>query len=1376
MNCSLPSFRQIAALFAIVFLPLPCSADKDDVGRFKAEIRPLLEKFCLDCHSTEEQEGELDLERFDSLEAIRSEGKIWQLVEEQMELGEMPPKKKQQPSAGQKTEILAWVRSTLRKIGEANAGDPGPVVVRRLSNAEYTYSLRDLTGVDSLDSAHEFPVDGAAGEGFTNAGAALVMSPSLFTKYLDAAKEVSKHAVFLPDGIAFSEKTTRRDLTDEKLAEIRAFYGKFSNAGGGTAVNLQGIKFDTKDGGVLPLRRYLAVTLEERADLLAGRKNIAEVARDHGVNTKYLGKLWKALNDTKPSLLLDPIRSQWRKSKPEDAQTLTDAITRWQGSLWRFTTVGHIGKRDGPRAWQEPVDPLVPSKELRVKLPTPAEGKDLTLYLHTSDAGDGKQGDVAIWQSPKIVHPKRPPVSLADAASLVQRVGKVMAAELGRTSAYLELLAESHRSKRPVHEIAQLKELDVTMAGRWASLVQLGQSVLPKAKGHFIEKHVKVAGNPEIRGWGSAQTPSLTGNASEKAANFSTLNMPGRSVIMHPSPTKEAIVYWRSPIAGKIGLSGLVADADGNCGNGVEWRVDLVSRTGIATLAHGAIDNGTRKEFDPITEFAVLPGDLVKFAINPRNRDHVCDSTVVGLTIREVGGKKRSWDLAEQVVDRLHDSNPLADVFGNADVWHFCASETDGAPKSVIPPASVLANWRAAVIDGKTTAELKTAAGQVQAVLLASNPAGEADKSLRETLLDWNGPLEWGKNAPGIKAGSGDLRATAPSTLTYRIPAALAAGAELVTRVILHPQEGKEASVQMRVLFTPPVETSGPTAGSNNPKGGKKMWSDGLVPVESSAPIIVNDGSKVRGRLAVDIEAFRDLFPAALCYTKIVPVDEVVTLTLFYREDHHLHRLMLDETEAKQLDRLWSELHFISEDALQLVDAFEQLWQFATQDADPSAFTPMREPIKQRAEVFKQERIAGEPNHLESILALAGQAWRRPLTIEEKRDLRALYKKLRKEELSHEAAARLTLARILVAPAFLYKLESPQSGTTSAPVNDFELASRLSYFLWSSAPDEELMTLAAAGELTNPEVIAAQTQRMLKDKRVRRLAIEFGSQWLHVRDFGDFDEKSERHFPEFAAVRNALGEEPVRFFTDLFQHDGAVLDLLNADHTFVNGTLAKYYAIGGSDDAGWRRVEGVRAKGRGGVLGFGATLAKQSGASRTSPILRGAWISETLLGERLPRPPKGIPVLGDAPPKGLTERALTERHVSDPNCARCHDRIDPFGFVLENYDAIGRLRLKDSADLPIDASAKLLDGTQFTGIDGLRDYLLNQRQDDFVRQFSRKLLGYALGRSVLLSDEPLLDEIQWQLAQNDFRISQIVEGIVRSRQFREIRDRDHPIK
>ncbi|MFT5413485.1 MAG: hypothetical protein ACI9NC_006240, partial [Verrucomicrobiales bacterium] len=1140
---------------------------------------------------------DLDLERFDSLDAVHGDGKIWQLVEEQIELGEMPPRKKPQLSAEQESALLGWVRSTLREIGEANAGDPGAVVLRRLSNAEYTYSLRDLTGIASLDPAHEFPVDGAAGEGFTNAGAALVMSPSLFTKYLDAAKDVAQHAVLLPDGVAFSEKTTRRDWTDEKLAAIRAFYARFTSAGGGTAVNLQGIKFDTKDGGVLPLQRYFAATLELRT----GEKGVGEISREHGLNAKYLDTLWAALNDTKPSLLLDPIRAQWRDSEPGDANALAEAIGRWQGALWRFTTVGHIGKRDGPKAWQEPVDPLVTSKELRVKLPDPVDGKDVTIYLHTSDAGDGSEGDDAIWQSPRIVHPKRPPVLLADAAELVQRVDMVMDLELGRTSTYLEVLAESHRTKEPIHEIVQRRKLDVTIAARWASLVQLGRSVLPKPDGHYTEKHVNVAGNPDIRGWGSEQTPSLTGNASDKDAIFSTLAMPGRSVIMHPSPTKEAIIYWRSPIAGKIRASGLVVDADGNCGNGVEWRVDLVNRSGVANIATGVVDNGARKEFDPTAEFAVALGDLVKLAINPRNRDHVCDSTVVGLTIREVGGKRRTWDLAEQVVDRLHDSNPLSDTFGNADVWHFCASETAGAAKNVIPPGSTLAIWRAAVVGGKSAAELQTAAGQMQKLLVSSGAAGAPDQVLRATLLDWNGPLEWSKGGAGTKLRSGDLRATAPSVLSFRIPAALAAGAELVTRASLHPQDGAGGSVQMRVLFTPPTKMAGPAVGSINPKGGKKMWSDGLVPVESSVPIIVRDGSKTRTRLAADIEVFRNLFPAALCYTKIVPVDEVVTLTLFYREDHHLRRLMLDDAETAQLDRLWSELHFVSEDALQLVDAFEQLWQFATQDADPSAFTPMREPIQQRAELFKQERVAAEPNHIESILNFADQAWRRPLSADEKRDLRSLYRTLREEGLPHEGAARLTLARVLVAPAFLYKLENPLPGTKPALVSDLELASRLSYFLWSSSPDQELMQLAAAGELQNPNVLVAQARRMLKGARVVRLATEFGSQWLHVRDFDDFDEKSERHFPEFAAVRKALGEEPVRFFTDMFQRDGSVLDLLAADHVFVNGTLAKYYGIGGVEGAVWRRVEDAQANGRGGVLGFGATLAKQSGASRTSP-------------------------------------------------------------------------------------------------------------------------------------------------------------------------------
>ncbi len=250
-----------------------------------------------------------------------------------------------------------------------------------------------------------------------------------------------------------------------------------------------------------------------------------------------------------------------------------------------------------------------------------------------------------------------------------------------------------------------------------------------------------------------------------------------------------------------------------------------------------------------------------------------------------------------------------------------------------------------------------------------------------------------------------------------------------------------------------------------------------------------------------------------------------------------------------------------------------------------------------------------------------------------------------------------------------------------------------------------------------------------------------------------------------------MNEEPIRFFQDLFQRDGSVLDLLDADYTFVNETLANHYGLNGVSGDEWRRVEGVRARGRGGILGFGAVLAKQSGASRTSPILRGNWLSETLLGERLPRPPKGVPVLPDdaGATAELTERQLTEKHVNDPSCARCHDRIDPFGFALEHFDAIGRFRETDAAGRVIDTRVKLADGTEFDGLDGLRDYFLHQRRDAFVRQFCRKLLGYALGRGVILSDQPLLEKIEERLAANGWRVSIAIEEIVNSRQFREIR-------
>ena len=361
---------------------------------FQRQALPVLKEYCLGCHSTEKHKGDLDLERFGSLTEVVKQPKIWQGVVDQMALGEMPPKEKPQPSKAQAAQLAGWVNRALEAAAQARAGDPGPVVLRRLSNAEYTYTLRDLTGVALLDPAKEFPADSASGEGFMNVGNSLVMSPGLLTKYLDAAKGISEHAVLLPDGIAFSPSTSPADWAGERLTAIRAFYGRFTQNGGGSAVNLQGIKFDTKDGGVLPLAKYLEATLELReAAGESGKrkaesekaKRLAAMAQKHGLVPKYLNTLWSELNNPAPSFLLDQVRARWRAAKPGEGAAVAEFIAQWQQSLWRFTQVGHIGKRDGPVAWQVPVTPLAEAREVRLKLPASTNGQDVSLFLTAAD-------------------------------------------------------------------------------------------------------------------------------------------------------------------------------------------------------------------------------------------------------------------------------------------------------------------------------------------------------------------------------------------------------------------------------------------------------------------------------------------------------------------------------------------------------------------------------------------------------------------------------------------------------------------------------------------------------------------------------------------------------------------------------------------------------------------------------------------------------------------------------------------------------------------------------------------------------------------------------------------------------------------------------
>jgi hypothetical protein len=522
---------------------------------------------------------------------------------------------------------------------------------------------------------------------------------------------------------------------------------------------------------------------------------------------------------------------------------------------------------------------------------------------------------------------------------------------------------------------------------------------------------------------------------------------------------------------------------------------------------------------------------------------------------------------------------------------------------------------------------------------------------------------------------------------------------------------------------------------------------------------------------------FRQVFAWFLCFPNVVPTDEVVSLKMFHREDEPLDRLFLNAEQKKRIDHLWNEHRYISRQPVVENNYLPQFIGFVTQDQPKQLldyFESQRPVFKKRANDFVKDAVAAEPTHLVALADFAARAYRRPLQEKEKTDLTELYQKLRKKGVPHDEAFRGVLARVLVAPAFLFRIEKAPAGVKPGPVDDWELASRLSYFLWSSMPDEELRQLAAAGKLRDPKVLADQTRRMLKDDRLRSFAIEFGTQWIHVREFDTLKDKNEKLFPTFTPpLRTAIYEESILFFQDLFQSDRPATNLLDADYTFLNDALAKHYGIPGVSGPQWRRVDGVRKYGRGGILGLASVHAKQSGASRTSPVLRGNWVVETLLGEKLPRPPANVPILPDEDASDKrTTRQMVEKHVSVASCAACHVRIDPYGFAFENFDPIGRWRVKETGGLPVDAKAKLRDGAEFEGIDGLRTYLLTKKKDVIVRLFCQKLLGYALGRATTLSDTSLIDEMTSELAKHDGNVTAAVLTIVRSPQFRMIRGQD----
>lgn len=566
----------------------------------------------------------------------------------------------------------------------------------------------------------------------------------------------------------------------------------------------------------------------------------------------------------------------------------------------------------------------------------------------------------------------------------------------------------------------------------------------------------------------------------------------------------------------------------------------------------------------------------------------------------------------------------------------------------------------------------------------------------------------------------------------------------------------------------------------------------------------------------------------------------------FFRDDQPLVQKVLDKRQLQHLDQLWEELEFVTQSVETLLRGFvwferserhvlhderfdflraedprlvedgmltrfeklylEKLGVKLVEDSlkpeNPSDkydmihgfFEGIRARLKHRGKLLQSAEQLG----LRDLESLAQRALHRSLRPQEAESLRKLYQLLREQNQGVEAALRGVFTAILMSPDFCYRFTETPAGSGVHPLGDGDLASRLSYFLWSSLPDKELLESAGQGQLQNEAQLLAQTQRMLKDPRISSFAREFLGQWLRYRDYLDNDSINADTFRDYNdPLRQAMFDEPVQLATYLIQQDRPITDLLNTDTTFVNGVLAKHYggAIAGQyrdavskwtaeqrrrgipevtkPEEVWHQVDGLREAGRGGLFGMGVILTKNSAGERTSPVKRGFWTVHHLLGKHFPPPPADVPELppGEKEAK-KTIRELIAEHTADAKCAICHVHFDAIGMAMEGFDPIGRARTKDLAGRVIDNVSELPNGETAEGIPGLIDYIEHHRKQDFVRTLCRKFLGYALGRSVVLSDQPLLHEMESNLAKSGYRFSVLFTTVVSSPQFRKQRGRE----
>jgi hypothetical protein len=642
--------------------------------------------------------------------------------------------------------------------------------------------------------------------------------------------------------------------------------------------------------------------------------------------------------------------------------------------------------------------------------------------------------------------------------------------------------------------------------------------------------------------------------------------------------------------------------------------------------------------------------------------------------------------------------------------------------------------------------------------------------------------LSLGKHPRGGTIGGGDFATVGEARIpiTLRIPDGMIS-AQLVAEVGLDNRSGGTGIVRCRIADG---EVEGETAAE----------------VGDTSTLLADTADPQFGAWRVGVEEFarlvpevshrepapsdRDPIPAPFDNAYNMPErNHFHTAIKYHRDDAFFVEHIADDETRRRLEQAWTDLltAFDYHDAnLQFVSGkfglgldVKTVAELDREAIDRLPAEPRRfvRQLKDELDAMRATLHGAEQGHVEDALQFAGRAWRRPLTEDEAARLRDFYVRLRRGSgLDHEQAIRALLARVLVAPAFLYRAEPPKTGRGGiVPLSDWQLASRLSYFLWSSMPDEPLREAAAEGRLRSPAELERQARRMLHDPKARRLATEFFGQWLGFYRFDQFQGIDAGRFPEFTEkLRAALYEEAVAFFEHLVREDRPVDELLFADYTFLNRPLAEHYGVVGVATNGddFVKVDSLADQHRGGLLGMGAVLAATSAPRRTSAVKRGDWVLRRIVGTPVPPPPANVGSIpaDDVLTDGLTVRQRLEAHRKNTSCANCHARIDPLGFALEPYDPLGRWRDAYGDGKPIDAAGTLRDGTIVSGPGGLRDYL-RREVSKFHHTVSVKLLGYALGRAGMISDRLLIERMTDGLARGD-RFGDLVVRIVTSEQFR----------